>query len=56
MIIAAATTALNGAKTVDPAVRARIAAGVQSTDTTGASGGVAFDRFGDTQNKVLTPG
>ena len=54
VIIAAATNALKGVEAIGPAVRGRIVAGVQATDTTGASGKVAFDRFGDTQNKVLT--
>ncbi len=53
-IIAAATTALTGASSVNPLLRAGIVVGVQGTEMSGASGKVAFDTFGDTRSKVLT--
>jgi branched-chain amino acid transport system substrate-binding protein len=54
IVIAAAAKALRGADAVDGRVRSAIVAAVQTTDTNGASGRVAFDKFGDTQTKVLT--
>jgi branched-chain amino acid transport system substrate-binding protein len=53
-IIAAAADALEGEDAVTAAARDAIRAAVQETDTTGASGPVAFDEFGDTRTKVLT--
>ena len=54
VIIAASTAALRGNTEVTPVMRSQIIAGVQVTDMPGASGRLAFDRFGDTQSKVLT--
>jgi branched-chain amino acid transport system substrate-binding protein len=54
IIIAAAAKALRGTSKVSPKVRAAILASVQATDTTGASGKLGFDQFGDTRTKVLT--
>ena len=54
VLIAAAGGALAGAGSVTPESRAATVAAVQATDTTGVTGRVAFDRFGDTQTKVLT--
>jgi branched-chain amino acid transport system substrate-binding protein len=54
VIITAAARAARGTDKVNAKVRRDVLAGVQATDITGASGRVAFDRFGDTQTKVLT--
>lgn len=53
-IIAAAADALAGEDAVTQGVRDAILDAVQATETTGASGPVAFDEFGDTRTKVLT--
>lgn len=54
VLISAAVVALADAGGVTAEARAATVAAVQSTDTGGATGRVAFDRFGDTQTKVLT--
>ena len=54
IIIAAASPALKGTSEVSPKARRAVIAAVQRTDTTGASGRLAFDAFGDTRTKVLT--
>jgi branched-chain amino acid transport system substrate-binding protein len=54
VIITAAGRALRGAHKLSQKVRRDVIAAVQAVDVTGASGRVAFDRFGDTQTKVLT--
>jgi branched-chain amino acid transport system substrate-binding protein len=53
-IIAAAADALADEDSVTGRVRDAILDAVQATDTTGASGPVAFDELGDTRTKVLT--
>jgi branched-chain amino acid transport system substrate-binding protein len=53
-IIGAAVDALNGEDAVTSSVRAAIVDGAQDTRTTGASGPISFDQFGDTRTKVLT--
>lgn len=53
-IIEAAAGALDGEDTVTPGAREAIRTAVQDTDTTGASGRLAFDEFGDPRTKVLT--
>ena len=54
VIVTAAARALRGADKVSPKVRRDVIAAVEAADLTEASGRVAFDRFGDTQTKVLT--
>jgi branched-chain amino acid transport system substrate-binding protein len=54
VIIAAAAKALEGQAEVTDDVRSSILDSVQATDTTGASGTIAFDDYGDTTTKVLT--
>jgi branched-chain amino acid transport system substrate-binding protein len=54
VLIEAAAKALAGKSSVDEGVKQAIVDGVQATNTTGATGAVAFDEFGDTTNRVLT--
>jgi len=54
IILAAAAKALRGSSRVSRKVLGEIIAEVQATDSTGASGRLAFDQFGDTRAKVLT--
>lgn len=54
LIIAAAKQVLTGGNRVDRQVRDAIVAAVQNADTTGASGPISFDAFGDTRHKVFT--
>ena len=54
VIIAASAKLLEGAEEVTPQIRSQISVSVQATDMAGASGRLAFDRFGDTQTRVLT--
>jgi branched-chain amino acid transport system substrate-binding protein len=54
VLIAAAAKAVEGQTTVTDAVRADILDSVQATNTSGASGKIAFDQYGDTTTKVLT--
>jgi branched-chain amino acid transport system substrate-binding protein len=53
-IIAAAKVALVGKTSVDDTVRQAVIAAMASVSITGATGAVAFDKYGDTTNKVLT--
>jgi len=53
-IIASASQALNGKDKVTPAARRAVVGAVQVYSATGASGRVAFDKFGDPVDKVLT--
>jgi branched-chain amino acid transport system substrate-binding protein len=54
VIIAAAKVALDGLDRVTADALESVVAGIQGTDTAGASGALAFDEFGDTRSKVLT--
>jgi branched-chain amino acid transport system substrate-binding protein len=53
-IISAAAQPLAHSSKVSAQVRSAVVTAVQATDTTGASGQVAFDAFGDTRNRILT--
>jgi branched-chain amino acid transport system substrate-binding protein len=53
-IIAAASQVLKGKDAVTAGARKAIIAGVQVYDGSGASGHIAFDKFGDPVDKVLT--
>jgi branched-chain amino acid transport system substrate-binding protein len=54
LIIAGAAKALQGADKVTAKARQDVVAFVQAANVPGASGNVAFDTYGDPQNKVLT--
>ena len=56
VIIAAAAKAVSGAEagSISSAQRDAILEAVAATDTDGASGPIAFDKFGDAKTKVLT--
>jgi branched-chain amino acid transport system substrate-binding protein len=53
-IIAGASQALNGKDKVTPEARRAVIGAVQAYNASGASGHVAFDKFGDPVDKVLT--
>jgi len=53
-IIAAASQALQGKDKVTPTARRAVIGAVQAYSASGASGHVAFDKFGDPVDKVLT--
>lgn len=54
VVITAAAGALKGRAAVTPEARRAVVAAVQATDSTGVTGRLAFDAFGDTRAKVLT--
>ena len=54
VLIEAAKTALEGQDGVNAAVRAKVNSEVAATETTGITGQVAFNEFGDTTSKIFT--
>ncbi|MGH9281017.1 MAG: branched-chain amino acid ABC transporter substrate-binding protein [Acidimicrobiales bacterium] len=54
VVLAAAASALKSESEVTASARRAIITGVQNTDTTGVTGPISFDAYGDTRNKVLT--
>jgi len=54
VLIDAMAKVLPGKDSIDDSVRQAIVAAVGETDTTGVTGHISFDQYGDTTNKVLT--
>ena len=54
IVIAALRTPLAGKQKLPTGIRKQVVRGVQATDTTGVTGPIAFDRYGDTTNPRFT--
>ena len=53
-VIKVLKTALKGKQALPSGVRAQVVNGLQTTDTTGVTGAISFDRFGDTKTPAFT--
>jgi len=54
LLVGAAARALGGQTSIPPDARSTVVSTVQATKTTGASGPLGFDQFGDTTDSVFT--
>ena len=54
VLLSAVASVLSRHLTVDAGARQAIVSAVQRTDTTGVSGPIAFDQYGDTSSRVVT--
>ena len=54
IVIAALRSPLAGKQKLPTGIRQQVVRGVQATDTTGVTGPIAFDRYGDTTNPRFT--
>jgi branched-chain amino acid transport system substrate-binding protein len=53
-VIKVLKTALKGKQALPSGVRAQVVKGLQTTNTTGVTGAISFDRFGDTKTPAFT--
>jgi branched-chain amino acid transport system substrate-binding protein len=53
-VVAAMSPLLKGKKTIPSDTRTKVVAGIQRTDTTGLTGRIAFDQYGDTRDPRFT--
>jgi branched-chain amino acid transport system substrate-binding protein len=53
-VVAALAPVLEGKKTIPSDTRSKVVAGIQRTDTTGLTGRIAFDQYGDTRDPRFT--